>query len=192
MNEFFKQPPLTNDPEGLNFGPYMCVADARLRIISIFDELRFDRADLDMMSPAMRNHVITRLIPLGFIQTSGNVLRHETTGVRCLIPKFSGLGASPFDITRYTPRGELDFYILTPTQTACLYVDNYPFAMAVERIKTLISRQPVNLYKIFDYLEHKPSHQQFANAIKHLSFTQSKAVNSEPLKTRHALGSMGF
>lgn len=192
MNELFKQPLLTNDPEGMNFGPYMCVADGWLRIISVFDDLRFDRADLDMISPAMRSHVIARLTPLGFIQTSGNVLRHEATGVRCLIPKFSGLGASPFDITRYTPRSEMDFYILTPTQTACQYVDNYPFATAVERVKILTSRQPVNLYKILDYLEHKPSHQQFSDAIAYLSSTQSEAVDSEPLKTRHALGSMGF
>jgi hypothetical protein len=85
----------------------------------------------------------------------------------------------------------MDFYILTPTQTACQYVDNYPFATAVERVRILISRQPVNLYKISDYLEYKPSHQRFADAIAHLSLIQSEAVDSEPLKTRHALGSVG-
>ena len=182
MNELVKQSFLTNKLKRINFGPYMCLADAQLRIISIFDDLHFDRADLDMMSPAMRSYVITRLAPLGFIQTSGNILRHEATGVRCLIPKFSGLGASPFDIIRYTPRNEMDFYILTPTQTACQYVDNYPLAIAVERIKILIYCQPVNLYKIFDYLEHKPSHELFADAIAHLSLTQSEAVNSEAFK----------
>mgnify|MGYP006108029259 CR=1 FL=1 len=191
MNELFEQLPLTNDLQGVNFGPYMWLADARLRIISIFDDLRFDRADLDMMSPAMCIHVIRRLAPLGFIQTSGNILRNEATGVRCLTPKFIGLEASPFDITRYHPRSEMDFYILTPTQTACQYVDNYPFATAVERVRILISRQPVNLYKISDYLEYKPSHQRFADAIAHLSLIQSEAVDSEPLKTRHALGSVG-
>ena len=190
MNEPVKQAPLKEGPEALNLGPYMCVADARLRIISIFDDLRYDRADLDMMSPAMRGHAVTRLAPLGFKQVSGNVLRHTTTGVRCLIPKFHALGASPFDITRYTPRDEHDFYILTPTQTACQYVDFYPHADAVTRVKALITRQPINLYKLLDYLERKSNHQEFANAIGHLRLIQREAITSEPLKGRRALGSM--
>jgi len=100
------------------------------------------------------------------------------------------LGASPFDITRYTPRGEHDFYILTPTQTACQYVDFYSHAEAVERVKALIIRQPINLYKLLDYLEPKTAHQAFANAIGHLRFVQREAITSEPLMRRRALGSL--
>ena len=125
-----------------------------------------------------------------FKQVSGTVLKHHASGVCCFIPKVYALGASPFDITRYTPRGEHDFYILTPTQTACQYVDFYSHAEAVERVKALIIRQPINLYKLLDYLERKSKHQEFANAIGHLRFVQREAVTSEPLKRRRALGRM--
>ena len=188
MNEPVKHAPLSDDPEALNFGPYMCVADARLRLISVFDDLRYDRADVDMLSTAMRGHAITRLNPLGFRQVSGTILLHEISGARCFIPKFHALGASPFDITRYTPRGADDFYILTPTQTACQYVDFYPLADAVERVKALILHQPINLYKLLDFLENKSTHRDFAKTIGHLRLIQREAVSSEPLKSRRALG----
>ena len=190
MNEIVDRIPLRDNPELLNFGPYMCIADEKLRLISVFDDLKYDRSDLDMMSPAMRGHVIKQLKLIGLKQISGNVLLHADTDIRCLIPKFHALGASPFDITRYTPRGENDFYILTPTQTACQFVDHYSLEEAVDRIKALITLQPINLYKILDYLEHKPKHEEFARAIGHLRLIQREAVASEPLKTRRALGSM--
>ena len=190
MNEIVERSPLINNPEVLNFGPYMFIADETLRLISVFDDLKYDRADLDMMSPAMRGHVIKQLNPIGFKQVSGNVLLHAETDVRCLIPKFHALGASPFDITRYIHRGKNDFYVLTPTQTACQYVDHYSLEEAVERVKALIMRQPINLYKMLDYLEHKPKHQEFSRAIGHLRLMQREAVESEPLKTRRALGSI--
>ena len=123
MDALIETFPFTENPEALNLGPYMCVADAQLRLISIFDDLKYDRADIDMISPAMRNYAVTKLGQFGFKQTSGNMLQHEEASIRCLIPKFHALGASPFDITRYTKRGDQDFYILTPTQTACQYID---------------------------------------------------------------------
>ena len=104
MTELTKQSPLTADPQRLNFGPYMCLADEKLKLISVFDDLKYDRSDLDMMSPAMRQHAIKHLKPLEFKQVSGNVLLHKDSNIRCLIPKFHALGASPFDIIRYTPR----------------------------------------------------------------------------------------
>ncbi len=51
MSLSIKHAPLSDNPEALNLGPYMCVADANLRVISIFDDLKYDRADVDMMSP---------------------------------------------------------------------------------------------------------------------------------------------
>ena len=190
MNEIVERSPLINNPEVLNFGPYMFIADETLRLISVFDDLKYDRADLDMMSPAMRGHVIKQLNPIRFKQVSGNVLLHAETNVRCLIPKFHALGSSPFDITRYIHRGKNDFYVLTPTQTACQYIDHYSLEEAVERVKALIMRQPINLYKMLDYLERKPKHQEFSRAIGHLRLMQREAVESEPLKTRRALGSI--
>ncbi|MEM6712025.1 MAG: hypothetical protein AAF590_07060 [Pseudomonadota bacterium] len=170
------------------FGPYFHMADGQLRLFSVFDDLRYDRSDADMMSPAMRKHAIEKLAALGFKQKTGTVLENKVRDVRCIIPKFHALGASPFDITRYATRRAQDFYILTPTQTACQFIDTYPLEDAVTRVRALIETQPINLYRLMDYLENKPSHQAFLDTIGHLRFVQRTAVESEPLKRRRALG----
>ena len=175
-------------PETVSFGHYMTLADARLRLFSIFDDLQYDRADADMLSPAMRNHAIGKLKKIGFRQVSGTVLEDPSADRRCLMPKSHALGASPFDITRYTPRRAQDFYILTPTQTACQFIDHYDHEEAVERIVHLMRIQPINLIRLMDYLEHTPSHREFLGAIKFLKKTQQEAVTSEPLRRRRALG----
>ncbi|MEM9754552.1 MAG: hypothetical protein AAF914_01090 [Pseudomonadota bacterium] len=172
----------------LNADPYLQVADWDARLISVFDDLKYDRADADMMSPAMRQHAIGRLAPLGFRQVSGTVLTNAPADIQVLIPKFHALGASPFDIARYTPRRRRDFYLMTPTQTACHFIDTYAKDDAVARIKALIATQPINLYRLMDYLEHKPAHRDFLSAIGHLRYVQRIAVASEPLMRRRALG----
>ncbi|MEM7733544.1 MAG: hypothetical protein AAF280_12295 [Pseudomonadota bacterium] len=176
------------DPVDVSFGHYMTLADARLRVFSVFDDLYYDRADADMLSPAMRNHAFERLGKIGFRQVSGNVLEDRAADRRCLMPKSHALGASPFDITRYTPRRDQDFYLLTPTQTACQFIDHYGHEEAVERVAQLITVQPINLFRLMDYLEHTPNHREFLKAIKFLEKTQKEAVKSEPLKRRRALG----
>ncbi|MEM1075309.1 MAG: hypothetical protein AAF665_16130 [Pseudomonadota bacterium] len=174
--------------EALNRDPYLQIADTKLGILSVFDDLKYDRADADMMSPAMRTHAMKKLGALGYKQTSGTVLLHRETQVRVIIPKFHALGASPFDITRYTSKAPQDFYLLTPTQTACQFVDTYATDDAVERIKTLMAKHPINLYRLMDYLEKTPRHAAFLGAIGHLKFVQREAVSSEPLCRRRALG----
>ena len=176
------------DPASVNFGHYMTLADERLQLFSIFDDLYYDRADADILAPAMRKHAIEKLKRIGIRQTSGNVLEDKVGDRRCLMPKSHALGASPFDITRYTPRRVQDYYILTPTQTACQYIDHYPHEEAVERIVHLMRIQPINLIRLMDYLEHTPTHREFLKAVKFLKKTQQEAVKSEPLKRRRALG----
>ena len=176
------------DPATVSFGHYMTLADARLQLFSVFDDLYYDRADADMLSPAMRNHAIGHLKKIGFRQTSGTVLEDQDADRRCFMPKSHALGASPFDITRYTPRRPQDFYILTPTQTACQFIDHYEHEEAVERIVHLIRTQPINLFRLMDYLEHTDTHREFLKAINFLKKTQDEAGKSEPLKRRRALG----
>ncbi|MEL7115006.1 MAG: hypothetical protein AAGP08_05330 [Pseudomonadota bacterium] len=172
----------------LNADPYLSLADEALGLVSIFDDLKYDRADADLLSPAMRMHAIKKLKPLGFRQISGNVLEHSDANVQVLIPKSHALGASPFDITRYTPKRAQDYYLLTPTQTACQFIDTYGTDDAVKRIKTLIAKHPINIYRLMDYLEKKPTHQDFLGAIGHLKYVQREAITSEPLQRRRALG----
>lgn len=169
------------------FGPYLLLADPDLRLISVFDDLRYDRADMDMLSPPMRTHVLQKLAPFGFRQTSGTVIENKTADIRCYMPKFRALGASPFDITRYTERRRQDYYVLTPTQTACLLVNHYKLEEAVQRVAKLVQTQPINLFRLMDYLEHTPTHRDFLQAIGHLKYVQREAVESEPLCRRRAL-----
>ncbi|MEM6846789.1 MAG: hypothetical protein AAF580_01770, partial [Pseudomonadota bacterium] len=157
--------PQSFDIRTAQLGVYLFVADSRLNLLSVFDDLRYDRSDADMLSPTMRRHVSEKLRPLGFKQISGTTFENPAADVRFLMPKSHALGASPFDISRYTPKREQDFYVLTPTQAACQIIDNYSLDFAVDAIKDLISRQPVNLLRLADYLERKPTHQRFAGVL---------------------------
>jgi hypothetical protein len=178
---------LTERMAVLNRDPYLQLADPAQGLLSVFDDLKYDRADADMLSPPMRRHAIAKLAPLGFRQVSGNVLEHRPSGARLLMPKSHALGASPFDITRYTPKRAQDYYLLTPTQTACQFIDSYSRDEAVTRIKALIAKHPVNLLKMEDYLEASETHRAFLEAIGHLRYVQREAITSEPLQRRRAL-----
>ncbi len=167
--------------------PYLFVADEALQLISVFDDLKYDRADVDLLNGAMRKRALKRLKPLGFQQRSGGVLENEALDIRMLMPKFRALGASPFDAVRDTPRRPQDYYILTPTQAACQFIENYPHGEAVEKIKSLIVRHPINIYRMMDYFERNERHRAMQRAIGHLKLVQREAVEAEPLRTRRAL-----
>lgn len=171
----------------LDCDPYLSLADPELRLISVFDDLTYDRADMDMLTGHMRRHAVTKLAQLGFKQISGTMIENRSEDLRVLIPKIHALGASPFDAVRYVDRRPQDYVLLTPTQAACQMIDSYPCEKAVERIKLLIRKHPINLLKITDHLEHKDAHKVFGGAIGHLKFVQRKAIESEPLRGRRAL-----
>ncbi|WP_171229114.1 hypothetical protein [Ruegeria sp. HKCCA4008] len=168
--------------------PYFQIADEKLGLLSVFDDLKYDRADVDMISPAMRKHVVSKLGPLGFRQISGTVLEHVKADMRVHIPKFHALGASPFDITRYTDKRAQDYCLLTPTQVACQFIDHYVLDEAVQRIEALVEKHPINLLKLADYLEGKPKHRAFREVLGHIKLKQRIAVESEPLCRRRSLG----
>lgn len=166
---------------------YLYLTEAPLNILSVFDELRYDRSDVDMLSPGMRKHVAKRLARAGFKQSSGRLLTHNEIRARCHLPKPTVLGASPFHTMDHISSYEYDFFVLTPTQTAGAFVDHYDLAEAVERICALVEKQPINLFKLKDYLEGNSKHQDFLQAVPHIKYRQRKAVESEPLKQKRAL-----
>ncbi|MEM9358855.1 MAG: hypothetical protein AAGB04_21960 [Pseudomonadota bacterium] len=171
----------------INSDPYLCIADEKLKLISVFDDLKYDRADLDIVSGPMRLRALQKLKPLGFNQVTGSVFENKAADIRCILPKFRALGASPFDATRDVERREQDYFILTPTQAACQIIDCHPLGKSVELLEALVIKHPVNLLRVFDYLEANPAHQSFREAIGHLTLIQREAVSKEPLKTRRAL-----
>ena len=140
-----------DDVRVINSDPYLCVADEELQLISVFDDLKYDRADLDIVSGPMRLRALEKLKPLGFNQTSGSVFENKAEDIRCILPKFRALGASPFDATRDVSRREQDYFILTPTQVACLIITSHPLEKSVELLEALVVKHPVNLLRIFDF-----------------------------------------
>ncbi len=171
----------------INSDPYLCIADEELKLISVFDDLKYDRADLDIVSGPMRRRALEKLKPLGFDQVTGSVFENKTADVRCILPKFRALGASPFDATRDVERRAQDYFILTPTQAACQIMTCQPLDKAVGLLEALVVKHPVNLLRVFDYLEANAGHQSLRQVIGHLVPIQREAVSKEPLKTRRAL-----
>jgi len=162
-------------------GTYLYVLSGELNIVSVFDDTRYDRSDVDVISPAMRLHIAKKLKEIGFAQRSGNVFENKTTDERCLIPKLRALGTSPFHIADCTPKRTQDYYVLTPTQTACQIIRKYDVETAVEHIKALIKHQPLNIYRLSDYLESSEHNTDFLQAIGHLKYVQRETLDS-PLK----------
>ncbi|MEM9050380.1 MAG: hypothetical protein AAGC92_16915 [Pseudomonadota bacterium] len=179
--------PFAQSVQSLNADPYLMVADPQLRLISVFDDLRYDRADLDLMSGPMRRRAVAKLQPLGFVQRSGSVLENRAEDICVLLPKFKALGASPFDATRDIARRAQDYFLLTPTQAACQILDAHRLAQAMDRLERLVVRHPVNLLRIFDFLESRDARDRVRGAIGHLAALQREAVSREPLKRRRAL-----
>ncbi|MCH2068334.1 MAG: hypothetical protein MK208_13945 [Shimia sp.] len=173
--------------ETIDQDPYLAVVDIERQILSVFDDLRFDRSDADIMAGPMRNHIALKLSAFGFRQVSGHVIENAHHDLRMIIPKFRALGESPFDAIRYTPRRPQDFYILTPTQAACQIIDTYSREEAQDRILTLIQKHPINIYRILDFMDRSDKHMAFRPVLGHLKFVQRKAIRSEPLCRRRAL-----
>ncbi|WP_341366677.1 hypothetical protein [Yoonia sp. BS5-3] len=171
----------------MNADPYLMVADAELRLISVFDELHYDRADLDMLSGPMRRRALDKLAMLGFAQRSGTVIENTAEDIRIHMPKFRALGASPFDVLRDTDMREQDYALLTPTQAAAQIITAYPAETALGKLGELVVKHPANLLRLFDFLEPKPTHQSFKKIAGQLTYLQREAISREPLKTRRAL-----
>lgn len=166
-----------------NYGPYLHIISDTIKAISIFDALHYDRADVDIISPVMRLHLIKKLKDLGFKQTQGRVIENKTLDIKCVIPKFHALGSSPFHITDYTSIRPQDYYVLTPTQTACFIINNFPLETAMEKLKQLIAVQPINIKRISDYIENSGVNLDALSLIGHLKYYQAQALETPELKS---------
>ncbi|WP_108861492.1 hypothetical protein [Ruegeria sp. Alg231-54] len=171
----------------LNADPYLMVADAGLRLISVFDDLHYDRADLDMLSAPMRRRALKKLAPFEYFQRSGSVIENCAADIRIHMPKFRALGASPFDALRETSMRPQDYALLTPTQAAAQMIAAYEVDTAKERLAALVLKHPANLLRLFDFLEPTPSKAAVREMLGELLFLQRAAVAKEPLKSRRAL-----
>ncbi len=161
----------------------------QLRIISVFDDVRYDRSDLDLLSPAMRQHIVKQLKQLGCKQARGQQLISPNGNVLWM-PKPSVLGSSTFDIGKYTKRAEHDIYILTPTQAAAYWLDNGELEPAVEAIANMIKQQPCNLRKIEDHIGSNPKRKAYIQAMPYLRKVLRESQEQPEMKFKRSLGSV--
>lgn len=161
-----------------------------LGVISVFDDIQYDRSDIDILGPGMRRYVSQFLTTLDCKARSGRCIVHRDSGVKFWLPRPSVLAASPFDITRYQPRDAGDIYILTPTQTAAYFFQQIDFDWAIIAIGEMIKSQPVNLLKLEDTLQHQRERSYYAPVLRHLLNCQKLWVKHNKMKFKRSLGSV--
>lgn len=161
-----------------------------IHAVSVFDDVHYDRADVDMLTPAMRKYVTTCLTDFGCKLKSGTNIIHKNLGITFILPKPSVLGASPFDITKHFPRNEGDIYIFTPTQAAAYLFDHIELETAVKCMSEMIKEQPINLLKLEDTIGKQSKRESYLQAMGHLTYCQRHVVEQPGMRFKRSLGSI--
>lgn len=167
--------------------PYLLVHNQPDLLISVFDDLRYDRADVDMLSPGMRKYLSGKLAAIGFRQISGNRFVYPEDDICCVIPKNHALGMSPYDATRYTTKRSKDYFVVTPTQTAARFIADMRDEKLVAQLSGLIRHQPINIERLVDFAKQETRYQHFLAVAPHIRFLQRTAVAASPLSSMRAL-----
>ncbi|MGK0499408.1 MAG: hypothetical protein ACJAYG_001045 [Oceanicoccus sp.] len=175
--------------EAISKDDYLLWHDS-IRVISVFDDVKYDRSDIDLLVPAMRKYVSQFLNNLGYKAKSGKCIVHRDSDIKCWLPKPSVLAASPFDITRYQARDLNDIYILTPTQTAAYYFQQLDFDLAIMAIGKMIKTQPVNILKLLDTLNSPQERRYYGPVLRYLLDCQQQVVSKPGVKFKRSLGAV--
>jgi len=173
--------------KAVNEDEYLLWHDS-IRVISVFDDVKYDRSDIDLLGPGMRKHVTQFLKGLGCKAKSGKCIVHRDSEIKYWLPKPSLLAASPFDITRYQPRDANDIYVLTPTQTAAYFFQTIDFDLAILAIGDMIETQPVNILKLLDTLNSPQERTYYAPVLRYLLDCQKQIVKQPRVKFKRTLG----
>lgn len=167
------------------------IVELPLNILSVFDHTNYDRSDLDLLSGPQRQYVEKKLKKFGYKFKSGRVLASQESPIVFRIPKQSIISANPFDIIRYEKRDQSDYFVLTPTQSACLMINNILNKdQLVTGLKDLISKQPINLKKIYDNIRFEKSKELYLSIHSELTQYQAEVIKSDALKYKQHLGKL--
>ena len=157
-------------------------------ILSVFDHTNYDRSDLEILSVPQRKYTERKLKKFGYKFKTGRVLISKDYSQKFRIPKQSIISSNPYDILRYEKRDDGDIYILTPTQAACYILTHYESVELLQRLKSLIEKQPVNLKKIYDHSRFEKTKDSYYRIYRELQNYQDDLVKNSKLKYKNHLG----
>jgi hypothetical protein len=147
--------------EKLKDDKYLFFLETPHNLVCVFDHIRYDRSDADLLSQAQRKYLLNKLVEYGYYHKTGRVLISESHKTKFIFPKQNILGASISDFIKHEKREDQDLFVLTPTQMA-IYIINTIKNDTLEILKNLISKHPINLKKIYDH-SHNESSKDFIN-----------------------------
>jgi len=142
-------------------------------IITIFDSVKYDRSDQELLSASQRNHIGNVLEENGHKRLTGNSYQNITTKqvMRFTTPKT--LGVSPLNELQYNFNQE-DIFIVTPGTYFLFLVMKFNELQKeniLQEIMQLISTHPVNLDQLLSVSRHDVFYpflkQKFPEFVKH-------------------------
>ena len=178
--------------ENLNSDKNLKVYGGSLRLISVYDDNRYDRSDLDIVTRGMRNYIVNRLKEFDYDYVSGRVLGSKSYDAKFIIPKVGQLGGSPFDILRREKRSELDYFVVTPTQAAAFFLVKYSVENAIELMAELIETHPINFLKLKDFVGSEGFSDEFIDSLPELLKKQKSMTKKDHLKSKSHIGRLVY
>lgn len=166
------------------------IVEKPFRAMSVFDHIRYDRSDYDILSPPQRHYVIKELLSLGGVQLTGRRVAFKESASNFIFPKANAMSQSPGDVLlELTDEGQ-DYLVLTPTQMAFAIIKKVSEqSVKLNLLKDLILKQPINLKKVIDYADNNEMKDFLAMFAQQLSDFQTEVVGSEQMRNRKHLGS---
>lgn len=167
-------------------------ASALYNMITIFDSLRYERNDYDVLSAPQRNYVGAVLEKNGHRHVTGNSFKNLKTGqtLRFIITKT--LGVSPLNELNYQYNDQ-DIFIVTPGTYFLFLVEKLSTDDKQDSVRAelmdLVSHHPVNLEQLLDLSTHDHFYATLKEVFKECKAKQDDAIENY-LKGKRPLGSL--
>lgn len=170
---------------------YLYLYNEKFQAVSIFDHIRYDRSDYDMLSPPQRKYLLKLLLDNSGRQITGRKVAFED-GTTITFPRANAMSPSPGDVLEELSQDEGHFLVLTPTQLAYALIKELHDEpeLLMSELNKLITAQPINLYKVQDYAESEGMKSFLRKNLESLKAAQETITTSEPMKNRRHLGAI--
>lgn len=148
-----------------------------LPYLAVFDDIRFENYDCDLIGSEARRLIHHALQLLGFQRRSGHLYAHPS-GVLARIPKPSiTLGTNPVDAVHRVSSAD-SVILVTPTQLLLLALDRPDFSVeeAVDELQSLLRLCPANLPKVVQWTRARGRSKRLRNIYPLLCEAQHEAI----------------